>query len=403
MLKIQDGKYRLLGIETLQRCLDGHGLAAWLAVEFRRLDSEAKGILAICPEETRDWEFWHLPTMERENWAAGDSLVAEIRAQTASGTGPIPTTLADGQRRAYPLRDDHDQFLGALVMEPVAGGARGDLDDWLCQIGALAGLALERIRRGRRLAELEQEVSELESLKNDFMDTVSHELKTPLTSILGFSLLAKGLPGIEELPPLPEFLNSIHDNADKLDRLIGEILMMSNMASAEGMLEIAECSLDELLQEFREQMLPRLEGHERVRWSEHPEGHDMRVDPYQFLRILEHLVVNALDFSDETEPVHLNFRLLTGRRRGDETDYLRVDVVDRGVGVAPEEQERIFRKFYQVDGSSTRSRGGVGIGLAVAGEFATAMGGRLWLAESVPGEGSTFSFTVPVLRPRESD
>ena len=398
MLKIRDRVDRHLGIETLHLCRDGHAVAAWLAVEFRRLHPEARGILAICPEETRDWEFWHLPTLERENWAAGDSLVAEIRAQTASGSRPIPTLLEDGRRRAIPLRDDPDRFLGALVMDPLAADDGDELDDWLCQVGALTSIALDRIRRNRRLQELEREVTELESLKSEFMDTVSHELKTPLTSILGFSSLAKDLPGVEKLPPLPDFLTSIHACAEKLDRLIGEVLMMSDMVSAEGMLEIAECPLDELLTEFREEMLPRLDGHERVRWSRHPAGHVLRVDPYQFLRILEHLVHNALDFSGDTEPVQLDFHLLTGRRRGDDTDYLRVDVVDRGVGVAPEEQERIFDKFYQVDGSSTRVRGGVGIGLAVAVEFAAAMGGRLWLAESEPGRGSTFSFTVPVLR-----
>jgi signal transduction histidine kinase len=157
-------------------------------------------------------------------------------------------------------------------------------------------------------------------------------------------------------------------------------------------------SLGSLLAEYREGWLARLAGHERVRFHDGAVQCTVRVDPYQFHRILGHLLKNALTFSPPASMVDVVCTFIAGRRRSDSTDFLRIDVSDRGPGIPAVEQERIFRKFYQVDRSITREHGGAGLGLSVAKEFTEAMGGRLWL-RSEAGRGSTFSFTVPV--PRE--
>jgi len=389
---------RLLG------CRDAESLAAALAAELELHFPGRQGLLAVCPAETRDWQVWSLPSLLQEPWSASHPIVEELREN-----GELRLLSLEGQAPGeellgLALRDGRQGLLGALAValpaerrrEPIE---RRLLEDWLLGVGPLAALLLERRSLREHLESLEQDVDQLESLKASFIDTVTHELKTPLTSILGFSSLALDQPGLAERKPLPEFLRSIHDAALQLDRLISELLVMSEMAAAEGVLELEDRSLASLLTEYREGWLGRLAGHERVRFHDCGIQCTVRVDPYQFHRILGHLLKNALSFSPPDSPVDLRCSFISGSRRSDTTDFLRVDISDRGPGIPSAEQERIFRKFYQVDRSSTREHGGAGLGLSVAKEFTEAMGGRLWL-RSEPGHGSTFSFTVPV--PREA-
>ncbi len=396
MLQLKDSDSRLGRDAEILHCRDHVTLATWLAGDALRHLEEVDGHLAICSEEHRDWLIWSLPDLHREQWPAGDERLEELRDLEGHEPRRLRGSGASAGLWGQPLRDGRDQLRGVLLMEEDLPGGSGDFQNWLQEAGALVVLLLERIERERRLTTLEEDVAGLESLKEDFMDTISHELKTPLTSIIGFADLAVNLPGVEKIASLPGFLQSIQANAGKLDKLIGEVLVMSDMATVEGMLEIGDHPLASLMTEFHEEMLPRIGGSDRVRCPELGGDRILRVDPQQFLRILEHLIKNALTFSPESEPVRVEFTLLSGRRRGDQTDFLRIDVIDQGQGIPLAEQERIFRKFYQVDGSSTRVRGGVGLGLALAKEFTAGMGGRLWV-ESEPGEGATFSFTVPVL------
>ena len=394
---------------TLLGCRSPEDLARALALDLAERWSARLGLLAVCPDETRDWTAWSLHSLEPEPWSANHPLVEEFREEMDGAVRSLDPTGLDclradgsprGTLRGVALRDGRMGLLGALALCVPAGTdavEQREIEAWLRETALLSTLLLERLVLGQRLEHLEREVDELESLKSSFMDTVSHELKTPLTSILGFSSLALDQPSLDAHPPLPEFLRSIHDAALQLDRLISEVLVMSEMASAEGILELEDRSLGSLLSEYREGWLNRLSGGERVRFPDNALECMVRVDPYQFHRILSHLLKNALGFSPEASEVTVSCAFISGRRRSDSTDFLRIDVVDRGAGIPLEEQERIFRKFYQVDRSSTREHGGAGLGLTVAKEFTEAMGGRLWL-RSEPGRGSTFSFTVPVPR-----
>ncbi|MBM4118296.1 HAMP domain-containing histidine kinase [bacterium] len=387
---------RLLG------CRDVESLAAALGAELELRFPGRRGLIAVCPAETRDWQVWWLPGLLQEPWPASHPLVEELRENGEGRLLTLEGSEPGDELLGLALRDGRQGLLGALAValpaerrrEPIE---RRLIEDWLLGVGPLAALLLERRALRERLETLEQDVDQLESLKASFIDTVTHELRTPLTSILGFSSLALDQPGLEGNQPLPEFLRSIHDSALQLDRLISELLVMSEMAAAEGVLELEDRSLASLLGEYREGWLGHLAGHERVRFHDCELKCTVRVDPYQFHRILGHLLKNALTFSPPASPVDLRCSYLSGRRRSDSMDFLRIDISDRGPGIPASEQERIFRKFYQVDRSSTREHGGAGLGLSVAKEFAEAMGGRLWL-RSEPGRGSTFSFTVPVPR-----
>ena len=382
------------------------GQAGWLASTMESFLPEGRGLLALCPAESRDWRIYLLPQQEERHWPGDHPVQDEIRELKEFS----PTCLENGLEKelgpgqsiwALPLRDSRQDLLGALMLAWPEGEDPGDAGrEWLLYQSGLLVLVVERLVNKRRLVSVERELEELESLKSSFMDTVSHELKTPLTSILGFTSLALAQPRLDTIPPLPEFLQSIHHSALQLDRLINEVLVMSSLASVEDALEIQDLDLPLMMQEFRDGWLAQQEQAARIVLPEDVPSLRVRVDGRHFQRVLEHLLANALKFSPPEQQVVLDWLFIKGRRRSDTTDFLRINVKDEGLGISEDEQDRIFQKFYQIDNSSTREHGGAGLGLALAKKFTEAMGGRLWVS-SEPGVGSTFSFTVPVARDEE--
>ena len=381
---------------------DTPSLLEWIGAGLRAALPRRTLILALCPSESREWDLHSYPSRGQSRWGGDHPIQHAIRELAEAGPHCLGACLPDefggSVVWAQPLRSPKEELLGTLLL---AGGANEEIDsrarDWLVSTGCLTTLLVGRIAKLARLARLEREVEELENMKSGFMDTISHELKTPLTSIIGFASLALSQPGIDKAPPLPEFLGSIHEAGLQLERLINEVLVMSDMASAEHSIELEEYYLGDLLLEFRDTYLPRLDAEGRVDFAQDLGPTQVRVDRYQFLRTLEHLVSNALKFSPAGSIVDIGWSFIEGRRHGDESDFLKIDVQDRGIGISVNEAERVFDKFYQVDSSSTRENGGTGLGLALAKEFIEAMGGKLWV-ESELGRGSTFSFTVAIPR-----
>ena len=213
---------------------------------------------------------------------------------------------------------------------------------------------------------------------------------------MGFSDLAFDLPVTQEDQVLRQFVEGIRFSSKNLNQRISELLTMGGISSALLQVERDECQLPELMRDFREQVLPDIPDHSRVQLPEEVPELVLRTDSQHFQRILVHLVGNALKFSSPDQDVVVQWNYLVGRRATDLGDYIRMDVVDSGPGIALEEQKKIFEKFYQVEDSDTRSQGGMGLGLTLSKEFVEAMGGRLWL-QSEPGQGSTFSFTLPLV------
>ncbi|MBN2172004.1 MAG: HAMP domain-containing histidine kinase [Candidatus Krumholzibacteriota bacterium] len=376
-------------------------LAGWLGRCLARDLPDGRGLLVLRAPLARPWSVFSLPEVSPSEWEGDHPVIEELQGLPGAETAPLEESRAAGfpageQIRARPFHDSRGELLGALL---VALSSEPSLtDDWLADRGRQAAFLAERLFTDHRLALMERELDELETLKSTFLSTVSHELKTPLTSIIGFASLAREQPDLEDRPHLRQFLDAIHDSALRLERLISEVLVLSRMDSAEITLDVAEHDFAVLLRDFRAAHLPRIDPDGRVRLTEPLPRLRISADGRQVLRILEHLIANALRFSAADRPVRLDWSFIQGRRRTDCCDYLRVNVSDEGVGIPEDEQERIFARFYQVDHSATREHGGAGLGLALAREFTRAMGGKLWVRSSV-GKGSTFSFTLPVPRP----
>lgn len=264
----------------------------------------------------------------------------------------------------------------------------------------------ELTQKTEALQEAFTKLQELDRLKSNFLATVSHELRTPLTSIIGYSdMLATGMAG-ELGPEQAEFVETIRDKGDHLLALITSLLDLNRLE--QGKLTLRREALDPsaLIVDVAKTLAPAAAKRGvriQVETGEHLPA--LHADPLRLRQVLLNLAQNAVKFSPQDARVTLGVRsaeldpddegdgfglaLLATPRRAVE-----FRVADTGPGIAPEQQERIFDAFYQVDGSSTREHGGAGLGLSIVKRLVDAHGGRVWV-ESELGLGACFRFVIP--------
>lgn len=237
-----------------------------------------------------------------------------------------------------------------------------------------------------------EQLHELDRLKTAFVSIVSHELRTPLTSIKGLTdNLMGGVAG-----PLNDkhrhYIARIQANADRLTRMLNELLDLSKIEAGRLQLHPTALSLAELLDDVVEAFQPLAQRKGIViELRSAPDMPKIQGDRDKLYEVLANLLENAVKFTPEAGSVHIAARVLDARR-------IQVEVVDTGCGIPPEHLPRIFDKFYQVH-STPLNMGGAGLGLAIAKGLVELHGGTI-TAESGPGGGGTrFSFTVPYETP----
>lgn len=252
------------------------------------------------------------------------------------------------------------------------------------------GSALERQDARARLEEAYCQLQEINRLKDEFLSTVSHEFRTPLTAIKAAAwILEQRLEG--ELNASQEGIVSIViTHADHLHRMINDFLDLSKMETGELRYKHAEGDLARLAREVAVS-LSQLFSEKDIELALELDVETATAvfDHDRIRQVLLNLLSNAAKFTSRGGKVTL--RLIQ------EEASVRLEVEDTGIGVAPEHAEKIFQKFYQVDGSSTRTVGGTGLGLAICRSIVEeGHHGRIWV-ESALSEGSTFIVTLPTL------
>jgi signal transduction histidine kinase len=253
-------------------------------------------------------------------------------------------------------------------------------DDELALLEAYADQATIVLLQAQAFAQLEA----ADAMKSEFLATVSHELRTPLTATKGF--VDTVLLQWDRLDDgqRRQLLRRASGNADELARLIDQLLDYSRLDTGTVRVFIVEVELASLIDSLVARMAPVLEGHP-VRVEVEP-GILVDTDPDAFAHVLGNLLTNAANFSPDGSAISVAASTRAG--------CALVSVQDRGIGIAADEHERIFERFYRVRDDSCAGRG-TGIGLAIAARFAELLGGTI-LVESAPGDGSTFSFTLPL-------
>ena len=221
--------------------------------------------------------------------------------------------------------------------------------------------------------------------KSRFLATMSHELRTPLNAITGYTELVQDELDDLDLPQLSSDLDRVRASADHLLRMVADVLDLSRIEAGELTLAFQEVDAAARLAELERLVAGDIQRAEAAFRMEVESGLWVHTDPDRFAQIVINLVTNALKFTPEGHVV-LRARL--------EGTHLVLDVEDTGIGIAPDDLDRIFHSFVQVDGSSTRLKDGVGLGLALSKDLAQRLGGSL-TARSHPGRGSTFTLRLP--------
>jgi len=241
----------------------------------------------------------------------------------------------------------------------------------------------------RELTTANARLKELDKLKDDFMATVSHEIRTPLTSIRSFSEILRDNPDLET-DQRQQFVSIIAQESERLSRLINDILDLAKMEAGTTEWQIADHPIEPILQQGLAAtsglfaMAPSI----RLEVDIAPGLPSVHVDPDRLIQVVVNLVSNAVKFCDKTEG-------LVRLRASQENGFVRVDIQDNGIGIAAEDQEKIFERFQQAGNILTNKPQGTGLGLPITRQILERFGGDIWV-ESTPGQGATFSFRVPI-------
>ncbi len=237
----------------------------------------------------------------------------------------------------------------------------------------------------RSLREKNEALQAADRLKTEFLANVSYELRSPLTSINGFSEMLRQNYFGELNDRQRDYVEGIHDSAQHLSGLINDILDLAGIEAGYLTLDISEFDIRDML----EAMLPLLSerikhNHLHVQFDCPDDAGSMRGDETRLKQVLFHLLSNAIKYSHEEGNITL------GARR--EKDYIRLWVKDEGLGIAPHEQEAIFEKFYR--GAAGSNKSGTGLGLSMVKNFIELHGGKVEL-DSELGKGTTVACLIP--------
>ncbi|MGH3439209.1 MAG: sensor histidine kinase [Sciscionella sp.] len=233
----------------------------------------------------------------------------------------------------------------------------------------------------------ESDSARLEATRRDFVANVSHELKTPVGAL---ALLAEAVLGcVNEPEEVRRFSEKIRHEATRMGTLVTELIALSRLQGAEPLPDLNVVDVDAIVAEAHGRTTLAAESAGIEVTTDAASGLLLRGDRMLLVTALSNLVENALSYSAAGSPVSISRRPSGG--------FVEIAVTDRGIGIAPKHQQRVFERFYRVDKARSRVTGGTGLGLAIVKHVAANHGGEvaLW---SEPGVGSTFTMRIPAVQ-----
>ncbi len=281
---------------------------------------------------------------------------------------------------------------GLLTLSKKEGGlASGEIDLSGGDEKTFAvSVAAIRVERGNHLGQIVvfsdiTSIKRLMRMRTEFVANVSHELKTPLTAILGYvETLLEG--AIDDKKNRSQFLQKISDQAQRLHALISDVLELSKIESGGFITALEPVELDELAQQAVELLRAKWESKEIKIRQEIPRGTKVTAHREGLFHVLENLLDNAVKYS----PRNSEIRIYRGLAQGGQIEF---SVEDQGPGIPKEVQGRVFERFFRVDAARNREAGGTGLGLAIVKHLVEKMKGEVSL-KSEEGKGSVFTVSL---------
>ena len=240
-------------------------------------------------------------------------------------------------------------------------------------------------RKNRELLIQTERAMESNRLKSEFLANISHELRTPLTSVIGFSGILR--EKLDDSPDNCSMVEQIAESGDQLLTLVDDLIDLSQIDAGKIQLSLESADTLTMIKEIVDSIQGQVSGGRRIVEVDCPgRVSDVNVDRSRIVQALFKIMQNAIKFTETGS------RILIGCR--DAGDSVEIFISDNGVGMTEEQMAVIFDRFRQLDGSSTRKHGGMGIGLCIAKSVVELQGGHIRV-ESEVGKGSTFRITLP--------
>lgn len=319
------------------------------------------------------------------NDAANDAWVSRALQQLLDTRSLLVVPLTTGA-----------QALGILMAINVRAGAFSDDDlQYAGLLGRQAGAVLEANLARVRERELMRELREADRAKSEFVSMLAHELKGPMTTVLGFSHTLRGEWQKLDDPKRDQLLDIIYKEVDRLSRLVSDLLDVARMEGGSVRHDIEPVSLQEVLDNVL--MVHTSLRADHAIMNEVPEDlPKVLTDRDRVRQVIINLLTNATRYSPDGSTITISADVV----EEDGEPYVRVGVSDEGIGIAPQDSEKIFSKFAMLPKPGWAKKG-TGLGLFITKGIVETMGGRIWV-ESEVGRGSTFYVTLRVAKDASS-